>query len=634
MRQVTSLLIAATAAAMLASLGSGCGWSSVTTGSYTGSPYQPGSSSGGGSYYDAGVPTSPTPEFHETVHQDKAPPPLSGGTLLVTRDGKTAIAADPDRDTVSVVDLLSHKVIGQYTLEAGDEPGRIVEDGAGRAHVALRGGGALLSIELANVGTGADKAEPLRREICPAPRGLAYEPKADEIHVACAGGELVTLKATAGAPTRIVRLEPDLRDVVVYRDSLLVSRFRSAQLLNVGPDGSLRGRYAPPDLVTGLASMVPAIAWRTIPARNGGAIMVHQLARRLINTASTGSYYSGDPCSGRVPAVATVVTSFGTGEPQMVSPPMSAVLPVDIAVSSEETFAIIAAGNGHAQDLEQLVIFATAPSDPSTKPSTTPRPCGEKDKTEQPTGQATGVAFVDANTVAVLTREPATLQLIGLGLHPVHVTIALSTTSVEDTGHAIFHSNSGAGVACASCHAEGGDDGLVWTFDSDRRRTPSLRGTLGGTEPFHWEGDLKDIPAIVGKVYVGGMSGPNLDGAQQGALRSWLYAIPRPALQMAATSDISAVERGRVLFEGSAGCTGCHSGPKLTNNQTVDIGTGGAFQVPSLLGVSARAPYLHSGCASTLTDRFGPCGGGDKHGKTSALGAGEIDDLVLYMHTL
>src|SRR5437870_7650387 len=38
--------------------------------------------------------------FGPTVRQAVPPPPISGGTLLVTRDGKTAVVADPDRDQV------------------------------------------------------------------------------------------------------------------------------------------------------------------------------------------------------------------------------------------------------------------------------------------------------------------------------------------------------------------------------------------------------------------------------------------------------------------------------------------------------------------------------------------------------
>ena len=69
------------------------------------------------------------------------------------------------------------------------------------------------------------------------------------------------------------------------------------------------------------------------------------------------------------------------------------------------------------------------------------------------------------------------------------------------------------------------------------------------------------------------------------------------------------------LFESmDIGCSGCHSGPRLTDNSTRLVGTGGAFQVPSLLGLAARAPYMHDGCAKTLRDRFtNLCAGGNSH---------------------
>ena len=95
-----------------------------------------------------------------------------------------------------------------------------------------------------------------------------------------------------------------------------------------------------------------------------------------------------------------------------------------------------------------------------------------------------------------------------------------------------------------------------------------------------------------------------------------------------------ATVRGRDLFAGAAGCVTCHSGRRFTNNATVDVGTGGVFQVPSLVGVAHRAPFLHTGCAATLADRFGSCGGGDNHGATSGLGAADIADLVAFLSTL
>jgi hypothetical protein len=66
-----------------------------------------------------------------------------------------------------------------------------------------------------------------------------------------------------------------------------------------------------------------------------------------------------------------------------------------------------------------------------------------------------------------------------------------------------------------------------------------------------------------------------------------------------------------------------------------DVGTGQAFKVPTLRGVWTRAPFMHTGCAQTLRDRFtAPCGGGDSHGLTSSLSASDVDDLVRYLETL
>jgi cytochrome c peroxidase len=135
-------------------------------------------------------------------------------------------------------------------------------------------------------------------------------------------------------------------------------------------------------------------------------------------------------------------------------------------------------------------------------------------------------------------------------------------------------------------------------------------------------------------VFVGRMSGPELQPDQVSATLRWIDSQPRtPHTRVL---DAAAVDRGRLLFNDSTrgACATCHTGPSLTNNLTVDVGTGGAFQVPSLVGIGTRGPYMHNGCAETLRDRFGACGGGDKHGVTSRLAPGQIDDLVSFLNTL
>jgi cytochrome c peroxidase len=146
---------------------------------------------------------------------------------------------------------------------------------------------------------------------------------------------------------------------------------------------------------------------------------------------------------------------------------------------------------------------------------------------------------------------------------------------------------------------------------------------------------MPGLPTLVAEVFVQRMGGAQQTTERLNALGGWLFAL-HPSDPMRAAND-PAVMRGHELFNASeVGCNGCHSGAKLTNNQTVDVGTGEPLQVPSLVGIAYRAPFLHNGCAPTLRDRFDDtaCAGGDRHGNTSQLSTGQVDDLVAYLESL
>ena len=129
------------------------------------------------------------------------------------------------------------------------------------------------------------------------------------------------------------------------------------------------------------------------------------------------------------------------------------------------------------------------------------------------------------------------------------------------------------------------------------------------------------------------MTGPAVTNDHVESLFRWIDKIPRMAPP--AAEDPAAVERGRAVFnDAETGCVNCHAGEKLTNNGTVAVGTGAAFQVPSLVGLAWRAPYMHDGCAAALEDRFKTCGGGDLHGHTSGLSPAQRADLIAYLDTL
>jgi mono/diheme cytochrome c family protein len=245
-------------------------------------------------------------------------------------------------------------------------------------------------------------------------------------------------------------------------------------------------------------------------------------------------------------------------------------------------------------------------------------------------GQVVSVAYSSQGTLFAQTREPATLWI-----HDGGAPVTLSDAVLPDTGHLIFHANAGSGVACASCHPEGGEDGRVWNLAClGPRRTQTLRGRLSETLPFHWDGDMSSFDKLVEEVFVGRMSGPKTTALQNAALLHWIDRVPD--LPVIPVADPFAVQRGRALFDSKAvGCATCHLGQHLTNNATVDVGTGGKLQVPSLRGVGWRAPFLHHGRAGTLLERFeAGVGGGDQHGRTSQLGPADLADLSAYLESL
>jgi hypothetical protein len=571
------------------------------------------------------------PDLGTTVTQATTPPrPISGGTLLVLHDGSAAVASDPDRDQVFVVDLATRALRATVALMAGDEPGRLVEDGQGLVHVALRAGGAVATIDPA---TGTVTA---RTPVCAAPRGLAYQASEDAVHVACADGKLVTLSAS-GAFVRAVTIARDLRDVVALADGrLLVSTFRRAQAFVVDADGAVGAPLAPParrrtSMLGEPQTLSPAVAWRLAPLAGTGALMLHQRGVDDPVSPTPGGYAGGKGCDGIVESAVSVVAP---GSTTAVSPGLMMVtLAVDVAVSPDgRQVAIAAPGNAHTP-LPQVTVAPLATLTQTGGDCFAPASVtAAGDAAAQPPGQVVAVAFTADGTVVTQSREPAALWLAdGRGA------ISLPSAPTGDTGHEMFHVNAGGGIACASCHPEGGDDGRVWNFAClGPRRTQSVRGGLSGTEPFHWDGDMPDFSTLVTAVFVGRMSGPTPTGAQSAALLHWLDGVPE--LPTPVPADPAAVARGQALFTSAAvGCTACHAGPHLTNNASVDVGTGDAgqkFQVPSLRGVGWRAPYLHTGCAATLADRFGACGGGDKHGKTSQLRPLDVSDLTAYLDTL
>lgn len=614
------------------------------------------------------------PIFAEEPPPERRVVPLSGGTLLVLKDDRTAVASDPDRDQVYVADTAGERPLVTVPLEPGDEPGRAVQDGVGRVHVVLRGSGRVLTLAPSTF------AVLERRAVCSAPRGLAWDAVEDAVFVACAGGELVKVPAAGGPATSVAQLDRDLRDVVVDGNTLYVSRFRSAEVIELDRASrtvrrtlrpatelnlfrrQLAGREGP-----AVTRFVPEVAWRLLRRPGGGVVMLHQRAFTgpvpIGGPGSSGAGYASGNCDDLVQATVSDLgvsdpspfpAGFLTGTPLAidfaVSPdgedvtivsPAGASTPErgsDVIVVPRSDFVLGAESFGCVTPFERL---KREPVDPSRndggashEPLATTWAMGETSISARRlrhhvfNADVVAVAYA-GDDVVVQTRQPAALLVPRLGRQ-----ILLSEAKRTDAGHAIFHANAGAGLACASCHPEGGDDGHVWSFVKlGARRTQSLRGGISATAPLHWDGQITDMPHIAREVFTGRMGGPQLSTNQTSALAGWVDQVP--LLPATAAADAKQVSRGRQLFfDAEVGCATCHSGPHYTNNLTVEVGTGGSFQVPSLLGVAYRAPFMHNGCSMTLEGRFDVSCGGDRHGSTATLSAADRSALAAFLSTL
>lgn len=212
--------------------------------------------------------------------------------------------------------------------------------------------------------------------------------------------------------------------------------------------------------------------------------------------------------------------------------------------------------------------------------------------------------------------------------------------------------------SCHSCHPNDHVDRLQYDFEPDGvgRNVVDNRTLLGiaGTAPFKWNGNNTSLFMQCGirfaRILTRLQPFPPDDLS---ALAAFLQSLTQPPNPHRSGQEqlTPSQERGKHIFERSDNrdgapiapanrCITCHPPPLFTDRQRADVGTGSdsddtrEFDTPHLINIFNSAPYLHDGRAVTLEEiwtRFNP---EDRHGVTSDLSKGDLNDLIGYLKTL
>jgi YVTN family beta-propeller protein len=274
-----------------------------------------------------------------------------------------------------------------------------------------------------------------------------------------------------------------------------------------------------------------------------------------------------------------------------------------------------------------------------------------------------------------LARSITVLDLVNLAVEG-EVPVTAETLDAEVLrGKVLFHNatdprlSRGSWISCASCHPDGGTDGVTWFFPDGPRQTPPL-WNAGATLPWHWSAALdepQDVEDTIHTIQHGLGLAPGADppllGAPNAGRSADLDALAafmvRGIVAPVAPPPTPAAAEGRRLFE-AAGCATCHGGPHWTISalpgpagtldpngsgmvdevlrevgtlNPLDLRGATGFDVPSLLGVGLTAPYFHDGSMPTL-EALLASGHPDPQGEGNKLSEDEIVMVSSFLRSI
>jgi YVTN family beta-propeller protein len=555
------------------------------------------------------------------------PPPTRSCGIAVTPDGAQVIAVNPDSGSVSLIDAARREVIAE--IATGGEPQTLALASNGRLFVAARSG--VHVVDLAQrrvVGTlsvGAD----------------AFGVVADglRLYVSATGSsqvrvfDLRTLTEVAriatSATPRGLAIDP-------ARGRLYVTHFRTGKVTIIRTDTLVVEKILELGADNNLAQGI-------VVDRVRGRLY---MPRTRMNSFNNALLFDT--------TVFPIVAVVNSETEETVIPERLfldiADRPVNMPID------VVVAPSGH------LYVVNAGSDDVSVIDLTTRRAVAHLAVGSNPRSIALSP---DGLTAYVNNTLSGTVTVIDTAANAVITNVKTTTIPMPEDiliGKIAFHTSSRPTLAkdqwisCATCHFDGGADGLTWFFRDGPRNTPALFG-VGSTSPFHWSGDLDELQDVeetirivqAGNGLVTGDSGctpacnrgaPNAGRARElDALAAFMRFLKAPPVEIEV--DKAAASRGEAIFaDARTGCASCHIPPLFIDRKTHNVGTGLAplerkgfsFDTPSLRGLHDMAPYFHDGSAATLHDVVNGATG--QHGNTTTLTQQERDDLVAFLRSI
>lgn len=599
-----------------------------------------------------------------------------GGSVVLDAERLVAWVADADNRAIHHVDLRTREV---HTTDLPGRPEQLARVGEAGLAVTLRETNQVALYEIESQDDPAGAASLTLRataDVASDPYGIAVSPRG-EILVTSAWGHTVTSLSAGTLERRFaidVGREP--RGVVVSPDgarafvthvvgskitvvTLDVERPTAYPLEALG--GKFKNRL---DKASSAGTLHPtaALAYSAVLSESGSRLFVPHVIEQngSETTRSIPGAYGGVPVEEETSFASVAVIATERGEVLGAVPdgahPVDGLLP--IAVDSSLGFGVApepapsrqargAAIAGDAllvasQGTNELVELDARAIDPATSVRRV-FPVGEG-----PSGvdadAATGLAVVWnqlSHDLSVVHLGSGVTERIPVASDPLSADVAAGRRLfVTERDRRITRD----GRACAGCHPEGREDGVVWKLGAGPRQTPMLVGRLN-SGPYGWRAKHDRLEDNMRET-IGRLGGSGLTEAELTKLATFLReglhapTTATPPAEEPSAQEARVAARGKELFtSGEVGCSSCHTLEREASDRALHmVGTRSkkdadeAFRTPPLLFVGGTAPYFHDGRYATLeallADNY------DRMGQTTHLSQEDLRALATFLRTL